>query len=629
MSNYIVNNIPFSNRKDFGYKAINSSTVHNQNQDEILNDILDLYNKTNSIEKVINEQLDYIKLENSTLESIYLALYNKYKDLYQRYEAMLNIKDDKRYIATAQDCTVFDDEFGAVIDNIACDITVRPSKKVSKFVIFDSITDSVYIPDTLNVSVQETNTKGIISAINNDLYAPFYKDNNLYWTRKVVTDNTVEQIETEYIINLAEDIMTTFDMNEIFISPFLCRVKSVYGRFGDSNIWELISGQENHDAIKLNTGTLGYINNNRPFRLNFPNTKVNQLKIVLVSSNYTEGETNLRTFSFGLKQLGAYINYYNDYEPNTFQFDVSLKDNKGLTITDVTPYFNNAVEFGRYSKDFVCDIYYKDTSGYYHKIVDSFPFVPPTEDIRVRCKFGKNLKEANVKYVELKYKSNFKLPPEIDINEIKQIESKGSHVVALKLDGSVWTWGSNQAGQLTNSTNLYTWQEQNTTPIKIKELSDVKEISTGLDYTLALKKDGTIWSFGDNFYGQLGNANNIGTHEPNTVPSRIRNLINIVHVSAGSWHAVAVNTLGEVFTWGYNYYGQLGREENIGTHEPSYIPTKVDGLSAIVNAEAGFWHTTALKSDNTMYSWGYNESGQLGYQTDNEANFTPKIMNIF
>lgn len=418
MSNYIVNNIPSSNRKDFGYKAINSSSVHNKNQEEILNDILDLYNKTNSIEKIINEQLDYIKLENTMLESVYLTMYNKYKDLYQRYESIINMEEEKRYIAFPQDCTIFDEEFGAVIDNIASDITVRPSKKVSKFVIFDSITNSVYIPDTLNVTIKEVNDKGIISSTNNDIYAPFYNDNNLYWTRKIVTDNTIEEVETEYIIDLPEDIMTTFDMNEIFISPFLCRVKAVYGRFGDSNTWELINGQENHDAIKYDKDSLGYINNNRPFRLNFPNTKINQIKIVLVSSNYTEGETNLRTFMYGLKQVGGYINYYNDYEANTFQFDVSLKNHHGLTITGVTPHFNNSTEYGRYSKDFVCDIYYQDTSGYYHKIVDSFPFVPVTENIRVRCKFGKTLNESNIKYIELKYKSTFKLPEQDDSSTI-------------------------------------------------------------------------------------------------------------------------------------------------------------------------------------------------------------------
>ena len=131
-------------------------------------------------------------------------------------------------------------------------------------------------------------------------------------------------------------------------------------------------------------------------------------------------------------------------------------------------------------------------------------------------------------------------------------------------------------------------------------------------------------------FSKLGTQQvNVGTNEPNLVPTRIRTLSNVVHISAGSWHAAAVTSTGEVFTWGYNYYGQLGRAEGVATHNYNYVPTKVNGLSAIVGVEAGFWHTTVLKSDNTMYSFGYNESGQLGYETTNEANYVPKIINIF
>lgn len=628
MDNFIINNIPSSNRKDFGYKSINSSAIHNENQEEILNDILDLFNKTNSIEKVVNEQMDYIKLENSMIESIYLAMFNKYKDMYQRYQSLLNIKDEKKYIVMPQDCVTYDEEFGAVIDSITTDITVRPSKKVSKFVIFDSITNNIYIPDSLNVNINSVSKNGIISSIDNDMYAPFYNDNNLYWTRKVVSDNTIESVETEYIIDLPEDIMTSPMINEIYISPFLCRVKEVYGRYGDSNSWVLIQGQDSHDALIFQDGIIGHINNNRPFRLNFSEVKVNQIKIIVIASSYTENETNLRNFTFGIKQIGAYENYYNDYEANSFQFDVSLKEHTGLMVTGVVPLFNNSTELGLYSRDFVCDIYYKDSKDYYHKIVDAFPFIPPTTDLRVRCKFGESNKESNIKRIELIYKSNFKLPPEIDVADIKQIDSQGSHVVALKIDGSVWTWGSNAAGQLTNNINIGIWDNMNTVPVKVK-ITDVKSVSVGLDYTLALKNDGTVWAFGENFYGQLANPDNLGTHSPNITPTRVRELTNVVQISAGSWHAVALKTDGTVWSWGYNYYGQLGNSKNIGTHEPNYIPSQIEGLSAIKKVEAGFWHTTAVNTKNIMYSWGYNESGQLGYESESNVSYIPKEMNIF
>lgn len=405
MDKVIINNIPSVNRKDFGYKAINRSDTHNSNQEEVLNDILDLFNKTNAVERVINEQLDYIKLENSYLESANKAMLDKFEDLYQKFQDFLTGERYRRCIIMPQDCTTYDEIFGAIVDNLTSDITVRPSKKISKFVITDSITDSVFLPDTLEVTINDVTSKGIISKVNHDIYAPFYKDNNLYWTRTVVTDNTAESVITEYIINLPEEIMTTPEMNEIFINPFLCKVKEVYGRYGDSNVWELIKGQEYHDAINNEKTIEAYINSNRPFRLSFPNTKINQIKIVVEASQYIEGETNLRTFNYGIKQISGYINYYNSYEANSFQFDVTIPEIEShILITGIVPYFNNGSESSAYSRDFVCDVYYKDEAGYYHKIIDTYPFTPPTNKIRVKCKFGENLGVSNIKKIEVRYK---------------------------------------------------------------------------------------------------------------------------------------------------------------------------------------------------------------------------------
>lgn len=403
MNKVIINNIPSSNRKDFGYRTINSSEVHNQNQQEMLDDILDLFNKANAIERVINENMDFIKTENSYLESVNHLLLEKYKDLKNKYENLLNDEDYRCCIALPQDCEIYDENFGAVIDKVTSDITVRPSKKISKLAIFDSVTDSMFLPDTLSVSIR-TPKKGIISEVDNDIYAPFYKDNNLYWTRKVTTDNTVEKLTTEYVINLPEEIMTTPEMNEIVIQPFLCRVAKVYGRYGDSNAWELVPGQEYHTAMEENDTLEGFINSGRKFRLNFPNQRYNQLKIVVVCESFTECETNLRTFSYGIKQIGAYINYYNSYEQSSFQFEVDIPEYDSYMITGVEPHFNNGGEYGKFSKDFICDLYYKDSSGYFHKIVDTFPFTPKTNTIRVRCRFGESYPDANIKKILVKYK---------------------------------------------------------------------------------------------------------------------------------------------------------------------------------------------------------------------------------
>lgn len=404
MDKVIINNIPSSNRKEFGYRGINSSSEHNQNQNAMLDDILDLFNKANSIERVINENLDFIKKENTYLQSINKSFIDKLDDLKNKYEQLLDTNAEKKILITPYDCETYDDSFSATIDKMTSDITVRPSKKISKVAIFDSVTDSMFLPDTLTVDIRAKSKKGIISEVDNDIYSPFYNDNDLYWTRKVVTDNTVDKLETEYIINLPEEIMTTPDMNEIYINPFLSTIVSVQARYGDSSTWEEIDSTSLHPAMNPNDSIDSFVNSIRPFRLSFKNKKANQVKITLRCNNFSEGETNLRTFMYGLKQVGIYINYYNNYEPSSFQFEVKIPEIDNYVITGVTPYFNNSSETGTYSRDFVCDLYYKDSAGYNHKIVDVFPFTPKTNDIVVRCRFGERYGEINIKKLELKYK---------------------------------------------------------------------------------------------------------------------------------------------------------------------------------------------------------------------------------
>lgn len=406
MNNVIINNIPSATRKEFGYKSINRSDEHNTNQNEILDDILDLFNKTNAIERTITETMDFIKYENGNLESLNNMLLDKFESLRVQYEELKNNTQERRIGTTPADCNIYDTTFGAIIDKRTSSITARPSLKVSKFAVFDDVADSMFLPDTLNVNILNKTDQGIISQNDNDIYAPFYKDNNLYWTRKVVTDASIEYIETEYIITLPEDIMTTPEMNEIYINPFMCKVREVYTRYGDSTLWESVTGQDFNLAIdNSDTETLtSNIRSYRPIRLNFANKKVNQIKILVRTDSYVEGETNLRTFMYGLKEIGGYINYYSNYDTSSFQYDVTIPESVNYMVTGITTYFNNGSEFGNYSKDWSYEIYYKDADNNYHKITDNFPFTPVTSDLRVRVRFGERYNEMNIRKIELTYK---------------------------------------------------------------------------------------------------------------------------------------------------------------------------------------------------------------------------------
>ncbi|MFC5404793.1 S-layer homology domain-containing protein [Cohnella soli] len=194
------------------------------------------------------------------------------------------------------------------------------------------------------------------------------------------------------------------------------------------------------------------------------------------------------------------------------------------------------------------------------------------------------------------------------------------HTVVLKSDGTVWAWGANNYGQL----GMGTVGKDSSTPVQVSNLSDVVAIAaeggqsflkTG--HTVALKSDGTVWTWGNNENGQLG----IGTLDKGSpVPVQVPNLSDVVAITAGSLHTMALKSNGTVWAWGYNYYGQLGN----GKTGSSTVPVQVSNLSGVISISAKYMQSSAVRSDGTVWTWGSNFYGQLGYDTGKKNNPTPK-----
>jgi len=191
------------------------------------------------------------------------------------------------------------------------------------------------------------------------------------------------------------------------------------------------------------------------------------------------------------------------------------------------------------------------------------------------------------------------------LSSMTAVAAGSGHTVAMKNDGTVWAWGNNSNGQLGDGSAA-----SKNTPVQVSGLYSMTAVAAGSGHTVALKNDGTVWAWGNNSTGQLGNGNFTPS---NPTPAQVSGLSGmssgvVIAVAAGYDHTVALKNDGTVWAWGNNATGQLGN----GNITPSNTPVQVSGLSGVTAVAAGFGHTVALKSDGTVRTWGNNTKGQLG-----------------
>ena len=186
-----------------------------------------------------------------------------------------------------------------------------------------------------------------------------------------------------------------------------------------------------------------------------------------------------------------------------------------------------------------------------------------------------------------------------ELTGVTAVATHGNHTVAVKSDGTVWAWGNNEKGQLGDGTTT-----NRNVPNQVEGLTGVIEAAAGYHFTMVLKADGTVWAWGSNENGQLGD----GTTTNRNVPTQIEGLEEVIAIAAGSSHSVALKADGTVWTWGYNVHGQLGD----GTKTDRKEPTQVATLEKVIQVAAGANCTMVLKEDRTVWAWGYNGIEQLG-----------------
>jgi alpha-tubulin suppressor-like RCC1 family protein len=185
-----------------------------------------------------------------------------------------------------------------------------------------------------------------------------------------------------------------------------------------------------------------------------------------------------------------------------------------------------------------------------------------------------------------------------------QLSVGGANVAAIKTTGTLWMWGINGAGQLGDNTTV-----SKSSPVQVGALTNWGQVSTSNGtHTLAVKTDGTLWAWGSNGNGGIGN----GTTADRSSPVQIGALTNWSKVAASQQgNSLAVKTDGTLWAWGNNSVGQLGDNTTVSKSSP----VQIGALTNWATPTAGGSVCGALKTDGTAWVWGFNLYGMIGDNT--------------
>jgi len=164
---------------------------------------------------------------------------------------------------------------------------------------------------------------------------------------------------------------------------------------------------------------------------------------------------------------------------------------------------------------------------------------------------------------------------------------QAAHTLAVKTDGTLWAWGYNGQGQLGVGSTT-----QKNSPVQVGALTDWSKVAAGSSHTVALKTDGTLWAWGLNANGQIGDGTS-GAGANKSSPVQIGALTNWAYVAAGDVHSIAVRNDGTLWTWGYNAQGQMGNGTTSGS--PSASPVQIGTLTNWGEVAGGYQFSLARK----------------------------------
>ena len=197
--------------------------------------------------------------------------------------------------------------------------------------------------------------------------------------------------------------------------------------------------------------------------------------------------------------------------------------------------------------------------------------------------------------------------------KIKEIARGYDHSIAIDVDGYLWSWGRNNYGQVGSRLPKDFFE-----PLKLEGHKDFIAAEGGFWHTVALKENGTVWAWGHNTYGELGDLSKEHSSKPvQVVLENGKPLTDIVKIASVGNHTLALNSKGEIYSWGGNILGQLGHSESMASQA---FAAKIEGMNNMESVATGWHHSVALDSNGVLYLWGSDPStrfdGHMGETFD-------------